>query len=78
MRRWGAYPFERSAPRQAARRFRQALGDALDARRRADGTIALTFEVIYGHAWKAVPRTTAEGHGIVRIEDIGKGRPKNR
>ncbi|WP_175923539.1 methyltransferase domain-containing protein [Burkholderia latens] len=78
VRRWGAYPFDRTVPPHAARRFRAALGDALDARRRADGTIALTFEVIYGHAWKAVPRTTAEGHGIVRIEDIGKGRPKNR
>jgi malonyl-CoA O-methyltransferase len=78
VRRWGAYPFGRTAPQHATRRFRAALGDALDARRREDGTIPLTFEVIYGHAWKAVPRTTAEGHGIVRIEDIGKGRPKNR
>ncbi|WP_455775945.1 methyltransferase domain-containing protein, partial [Burkholderia stabilis] len=78
VRRWGAYPFERATPQRTTRRFRAALGDALEARRRVDGTIPLTFEVIYGHAWKAVPRTTAEGHGIVRIEDIGKGRPKNR
>ncbi|CAN0623682.1 Malonyl-[acyl-carrier protein] O-methyltransferase [Burkholderia multivorans] len=78
VRRWGAYPFERAAPHGATRRFRQALGDALDARRCDDGTIPLTFEVIYGHAWKAVPRTTPEGHGIVRLEDIGKGRPKDR
>ncbi|HDR9061546.1 TPA: methyltransferase domain-containing protein [Burkholderia vietnamiensis] len=78
VRRWGAYPFERVAQQRATRRFRAALCEALEARRRADGTIALTFEVIYGHAWKAVPRTTADGHGIVRIEDIGKGRPKNR
>jgi malonyl-CoA O-methyltransferase len=78
VRRWGAYPFERVAPQRATRRFRAALCEALEARRRADGTIALTFEVIYGHAWKAVPRTTADGHGIVRVEDIGKGRPKNR
>ncbi|MFT4068526.1 methyltransferase domain-containing protein [Paraburkholderia sp.] len=74
VRRWGAYPFEREAARSAlARRLHRALLAALEARRRADGTIALTFEVIYGHAWKAVPRTTAEGHGIVRIEDIGRG-----
>jgi malonyl-CoA O-methyltransferase len=50
----------------------------LEARRRADGTLPLTFEVIYGHAWKAVPRMTAEGHGIVRLEDIGRGPSKNR
>ncbi|WP_233828058.1 methyltransferase domain-containing protein [Paraburkholderia sp. ZP32-5] len=74
VRRWGAYPFEREAAEGAvARRLHKALLAALEARRRADGTIALTFEVIYGHAWKAVPRTTAEGHGIVRIEDIGRG-----
>lgn len=75
VRRWGAYPFE-SGP-TPARRLYAALLDALEARRRADGTIPLTFEVIYGHAWKAIPRTTPEGHGIVRIEDIGRGRPKN-
>ncbi|RDK04195.1 methyltransferase domain-containing protein [Paraburkholderia lacunae] len=79
VRRWGAYPFERAASSNpAARRLHKALLAALEARRRVDGTIALTFEVIYGHAWKAVPRTTAEGHGIVRIEDIGRGSPKNR
>lgn len=79
VRRWGAYPFEREATSNAvARRLHKALLAALEARRCADGTIALTFEVIYGHAWKAVPRTTAEGHGIVRIEDIGRGSSRNR
>ncbi|MGH8780791.1 methyltransferase domain-containing protein [Paraburkholderia sp.] len=77
VRRWGAYPFERDAAPQAARRLHRALLAALDARRQPDGTIALTFEVIYGHAWKAVPRTTAEGHGIVRLEDIGRGPTRN-
>ncbi|WP_144144153.1 methyltransferase domain-containing protein [Paraburkholderia sp. BCC1884] len=79
VRRWGAYPFEREVSSGAtARRLHKALLAALEARRRADGTLALTFEVIYGHAWKAVPRTTADGHGIVRIEDIGRGSSRNR
>jgi malonyl-CoA O-methyltransferase len=79
VRRWGAYPFRREAsPGVASRRMQKALLAALEARRRADGTIPLTFEVIYGHAWKAVPRMTPEGHGIVRIEDIGRGRQGNR
>ncbi|WP_246796056.1 methyltransferase domain-containing protein [Burkholderia perseverans] len=77
VRRWGAYPFARDGGERLSARTRRALSEALEARRRDDGTIALTFEVIYGHAWKAVPRTTADGHGIVRIEDIGRGRPKN-
>jgi malonyl-CoA O-methyltransferase len=43
---------------------------ALDAMRGgiADGRIPATFEVIYGHAWKPVPRRTAEGHAIVTLE----------
>jgi len=51
------------------RRFLRALA-ALEAmpRRAADGRIAATFEVIYGHAWKAAPRRTAEGHAIVNFE----------
>ena len=78
VRRWGAYPFQRESDNPAARRLYKALLGALEARRRADGTLPLTFEVIYGHAWKAVPRMTAEGHGIVRLEDIGRGPSKNR
>ncbi|RFU47126.1 methyltransferase domain-containing protein [Paraburkholderia sp. DHOC27] len=80
VRRWGAYPFQREVDSDGAvsRRLHKALLAALEARRRADGTLALTFEVIYGHAWKAVPRTTAEGHGIIRLEDIGRGPSRNR
>ncbi|MDR5853461.1 methyltransferase domain-containing protein [Caballeronia sp. LZ062] len=78
--RWGAYPFEREAAsaRADAQALRRHVREALEALRREDGTIPLTFEVIYGHAWKAVPRTTAEGHGIVRLEDIGRGPKRNR
>ena len=80
VRGWGAYPHERATEDHAidAGALRDAVHKALDARRRDDGTIPLTFEVIYGHAWKAVPRMTAEGHGIVRLEDIGRGPKKDR
>jgi len=33
-----------------------------------DGRIPATFEVVYGHAWKVAPRTTPEGHAIVRVQ----------
>ena len=39
---------------------------ALEATRR-EGRIAATFEVIYGHAWKAAPRKTAQGLPIVAL-----------
>jgi malonyl-CoA O-methyltransferase len=41
---------------------------ALEAQRGADGKIALSFEVIYGHAFRPVPKTTATGEAIVRFQ----------
>lgn len=32
-----------------------------------DGRLPATFEIVYGHAWKAEPRTTADGRAIVRF-----------
>jgi malonyl-CoA O-methyltransferase len=46
------------------RRFERALAGLEAARDR----IPATFEVIYGHAWKAAPRHTPEGHAIVTFE----------
>ena len=31
------------------------------------GAIPITWEIVYGHAWKAQPRTTPDGHSIVRV-----------
>ncbi len=47
------------------RRGIEALRGALDERRR-QGRLAVTFEIAYGHAWKATPTHTAEGHAILR------------
>lgn len=33
-----------------------------------DGRLPATFEVVYGHAWKAQPRNTADGRQIVRFD----------
>jgi len=74
VRRWGAYPFVCDDDARSARRLHHALLQALQAQRRDDGTFALTFEIVYGHAWKVLPRVTPEGHGIVRVGEIGRGR----
>jgi len=50
----------------AGRRFQDALGAALEALRR-DGRVPLTFEVVYGHAWKGTPRRRADGRSIVQF-----------
>lgn len=48
------------------RRRHRALVDALAGFAR-DGRVPATFEVVYGHAWKAEPTRTAEGLPIVRM-----------
>ena len=45
---------------------KQRLQDAYEARR-VDGRLPATFEVVYGHAWKAPSRKTAGGDSVVRF-----------
>lgn len=52
----------------------RSIETALDAARRDGAPIRISVEVIYGHAWKMAPKKTAEGHGIVRLESIGRGK----
>ena len=50
--------------------------DAFERQRRADGKLALSFEVIYGHAFRPAPRQTAAGEAIIRFEPRkGRGGP---
>ncbi len=41
---------------------------ALEQGRGPDGRIGLTFEIIYGHAFRPVQRTTASGEAIIRLD----------
>ena len=50
----------------AGARFRAALEERLAAQRRA-GKLPVGYEVVYGHAWKAAPRRTADGRSVVRF-----------
>jgi malonyl-CoA O-methyltransferase len=54
------------------RSARARLSAGLDLGRGPDGRLRLSFEVIYGHAWKGVPRTTADGQAIMRRIDPGR------
>jgi malonyl-CoA O-methyltransferase len=51
----------------AGRRFRATLTENLAALRRA-GKLSVSYEVVYGHAWKAAPRHAADGRTIVQFE----------
>jgi len=46
----------------------QRLLQALEAQRRPDGKLALSFEVIYGHAFRPAPRVTRAGEAIIRFQ----------
>jgi malonyl-CoA O-methyltransferase len=39
-----------------------------------EGRIPATFEIVYGHAWKAAPRIVADGRSIIRIDRIDAAR----
>ncbi|MFA9441691.1 methyltransferase domain-containing protein [Uliginosibacterium sp. sgz301328] len=37
-------------------------------RLRRDGRLPATFEVVYGHAWKAAPKHTADGRSVIEFK----------
>src|SRR5262245_31794648 len=51
----------------AGRRFLSNLTETLDSTRCA-GRLEITFEVVYGHAWKAQAQAAGDGRSIVRFE----------
>ena len=47
-----------------------ALLEARLATQSREGKLPISFEVVYGHAWKAPPRRAADGRAIVQFERI--------
>jgi malonyl-CoA O-methyltransferase len=57
------------------RRAWQRVREAYEGQRR-DGRLPASFEVVYGHAWKVAPRTSADGRAIVQFDATRRGRGK--
>jgi malonyl-CoA O-methyltransferase len=55
-------------------RWRRML--AAYAAQARDGRVPATFEVVYGHAWRVAPRTTADGRAIVQFDRLPGRRKK--
>ena len=53
------------------RHAKQRMLDAFETRR-VDGRLPATFEVVYGHAWKAPLRKTAGGDSVVRFVESAR------
>jgi len=68
VRAWGGNPLLTRRRGLLGRGDWKRIVGALDAMRNADGRIPLTFEIIYGHAFRPTPRTTAGGESIIRFD----------
>lgn len=68
VRAWGGNALASRPRGLLGRRTYGLFTDRLEAMRGSDGRIPLTFEVIYGHAFRPVSRTTASGESIIRID----------
>lgn len=55
------------------RRWRERLLAALDKQRHLDGTLHLTLEIAYGHAWRSAARRSASGETRISVSSIGRG-----
>jgi malonyl-CoA O-methyltransferase len=56
----------------SGRKWRQRLLDALEAQRHDDGTIHLSLEVAYGHAWRSAVQRGAFGETRISVGSIGR------
>ncbi|WP_229496482.1 methyltransferase domain-containing protein [Massilia polaris] len=68
VRALGGNPLATRARGLLGRAAWQEMLVALERQRRPDGKLGLTFEVIYGHAFRPAPRKTAAGEAIIRFE----------
>lgn len=67
-RAWGGNPLATRRRGLLGRKDWLRVTDALEQMRQADGKIPLTFEIVYGHAFRAASKVTAAGETIVRLD----------
>jgi malonyl-CoA O-methyltransferase len=68
VRAWGGNPLANRRRGLTGRRAWHRMREVLEKKRRSDGKIPLTFEIIYGHAFRPVPKTTSSGETIIRLD----------
>ena len=69
VRSLGGNPLQSRTAGLMSREKFAALCHALERKREADGRISLTIEVIYGHAFRPLPRTTSAGESIIHFRN---------
>lgn len=71
VRAWGGNPLSNRRAGLIGRSGWERVVTALEQGRRVDGKLVLSFEVIYGHAFKPVPRQTGSGESVIQW-NLGK------
>jgi malonyl-CoA O-methyltransferase len=64
----GAHNVTQGRPHALSGKSRLRAVEQHYERRRRDGKLPATFEVIYGHAWKPVPRLSPSGRPVIEIK----------
>jgi malonyl-CoA O-methyltransferase len=68
VRALGGNPLRTRRQGLLGRNARTRVIDYLTSKRGPDGRIALTYEVVFGHAFRPPPKTTDSGEAIIRFE----------
>jgi len=68
LRAWGGNPLATRLRGLRGRAAHARMREALELGRRADGKLALSFEIVYGHAFRPAPRVTRAGEAIIRLD----------
>lgn len=71
VRAWGGNPLATRRRGLFGRHAWAAVTRVLEQMRDPDGKLPLTFEIIYGHAFRPAPTKTSSGEAIIRL-DFGK------
>ncbi|MES2257877.1 MAG: methyltransferase domain-containing protein [Pseudomonadota bacterium] len=68
VRAWGGNPLSTRRRGLLGKAAYAAVLAQLEKLRRADGKLGLTFEIIYGHAFRPAARMTQSGEAIIRFD----------
>ncbi len=68
VRAWGGNPLATRRRGLMGKAAWARMLAALETLRRPDGKLGLTFEIIYGHAFRPAPRVTQAGEAIIRFD----------
>ena len=78
VRAWGGNPLMSKRRGLFGKSAWQRVIRTLDQLRRPDGKIPLSFEIIYGHAFRPIPTVTADGEKIIRLDFPASKGPGDR